>query len=63
MVEEFTVVYPNIEVLQLVSDLDLNDLDSRSDVECLSTIRFPWLNSLSLEEFNLLDGSFLPEVI
>ncbi len=55
-------MYPNIEVLELVSSLDLNDLESRSDVECLSSIRFPRLTSLGLQEFNLQDGSFLPSV-
>ena len=62
MVDEFVVVYPNIEVLELTSTLDLNDLESRSDMECLSSIRFPRLISLGLQEFNLQDGSFLPAV-
>jgi len=62
MVDEFVVVYPNIEVLELTSTLDLNDLESRSDMECLSSIRFLRLISLGLQEFNLRDGSFLPVV-
>ena len=62
MMDEFLVVYPNIEVLELTSTLNLNDLESRSDVECISSIRFPRLTSLGLQEFNLQDGSFLPVV-
>ena len=62
MIDEFVVVYPNVEVLVLIRTLDLNDLESRSDVECLSSIRFPRLTSLDLQEFNLQDGSFLPVV-
>jgi len=62
MVDEFVRFYPNIESLYLGSTIDENDHLIRSDPECLDAIQFPRLTSLGLEEFNLLDGSFLPKV-
>jgi len=62
MVDEFVLFYPNIETLYLESTIDENDLLIRSDPECLNAIQFPRLTTLGLQEFNLLDGSFLPKV-
>ena len=61
MVEYLVKAFPNIQVLCLKSQrLDCSTL---SDSESLSAIHFPRLTLLSLEEFNLHDGSFLPLVI
>lgn len=58
MLEEFAIVYPNIESLHLKRyDNGVN----QSDDECLSSIQFSKLTSLSLEGFNV-NGSFLPQV-
>ena len=62
MVDEFVRFYPNIETLYLESSIDENDLLIRCDPECLNAIQFPRLTTLGLQDFNLLDGSFLPKV-
>lgn len=62
MVNEFAIVYPNIEALYLRSSVDNLDV-IRPDTECLSAINFKRLTSLGLEEFYFQGGSFLPMVI
>ena len=62
MVNEFAIVYPNIEALYLRSSVDNLDV-IRPDTECLSAINFKRLISLGLEDFYFQDGSFLPMVI
>lgn len=56
MVDEFVIVYPNIEVLYLESSTMYL---TKADTDCLSAIHFKRLTSLGLEGFYLRDGSFL----
>ncbi len=58
MIDEFVVVYPNIESLHLENLLVTNSR-ARSDVDCLSSIRFKALTSLSLKGFHADEGTFL----
>jgi len=55
MIEEFAIVYPNLASLYLLS---YDNGVIQFDDECLSSIRFPNLTSLSLDGFNV-EGSFL----
>ncbi len=63
MVDEFVKNYPNIEALHLESTADQYgfemDLENPDDTDCLSSICFPRLTSLSLQRFKLHDGAFL----
>jgi len=56
MVDEFVIVYPNIEAFYLESSTMYL---TEADTDCLSAIHFKRLTSLGLEGFYLKDGSFL----
>ena len=49
-------VYPNVENLYLYNRENSNDI--LEDQECLSSINFPNLTSLSLKRFKIHDGAF-----
>ncbi len=49
-------VYPNVESLYLYNRDDSNSI--LEDQECLSSINFPNLTSISLKRFKFNDGAF-----
>lgn len=59
MIDQFVMVYPNVERLHLERFETADEIQTGDrDDECLSSIQFPNLITLSLEGFNL-NGSFL----
>lgn len=60
VVDDLAKAYPNIKALNLQTLW--NDIETRSDRDSLSAIRFQHLTSLSLDSFNFQDGTFLKKV-
>lgn len=61
IVESFVKVYSNLETLCLINEDRRDDISMVQD--CLSSIKFPNLTSLSLRRFKFHDGAFLLQVI